>query len=210
MEDVVRKAAADAVLEKFHDLIVQRTDAIRDRGEVERRIRNIDRGLFDCRSAGRLFGIDIELPEDVRPGMIVRPNPARIAELAKAAPQARHQDTFTFSARLAADPIAPPKVIPKVPSTLLEAGAEPSVRDLILLYLTQAGVAGIKAAVLRRKVETFLNRQIHYKTIGMSLYRLSKENPPLVRRNGIIWTFVPANPATKNPGAVTPGPIEGR
>jgi len=212
MDDVTRKAAADAVVEKFQDLIDQRTAAVGQRGEIERRIRNIDRGLFDCRAAGRLFGVDIELPEDVRPGIIVRPNPARMPQSGPPVPPAPvKQDAFSFSLRLpasnsAAAPTPPPLVIPKVPSTLLDAGAEPSVRELILHYLKQAGPSGEKAAVLRRRVETFLNRQIHYKTIGMSLYRLSKETPPLVCRTGQIWAL--ANPwvEAKGPGAGTPGP----
>ncbi len=213
MDDDVRKAAALAVVEKFQDLMAQRAEEVRQRGEVERRIRQIDRALFDCRAAGRLFGVDIELPEDIRPGIIVRPNPARAAEPAKAAAQVQHKyhDIFSFS-KLPSDdpPQAAPLVIPKVPSTLLEAGAEPSIRDLILLYLKQAGVGGIKAATLRRKVETFLNRQIHYKTIGMSLYRLSKETPPKVRRQGQIWSIAHHRLEAKDPGAGTPGPIEGR
>lgn len=212
MDDVTRKAAADAVVEKFQDLITQRTSAVGQRSEIERRIRNIDRGLFDCRAAGRLFGVDIELPDDVRPGLIVRPNPARMPQSGSPAPQPLvKQDTFSFSARLPANnpspaPTSATLVIPKVPSTLLDAGSEPSVRELILHYLKLAGPNGEKAAVLRRRVETFLNRQIHYKTIGMSLYRLSKETPPLVCREGQIWAL--ANPwvEAKSPGAGTPGP----
>jgi hypothetical protein len=215
MDDDVRKAAANAVVEKFQDLIGQRTTAVGQRGEIERRIRNIDRALFDCRAAGRLFGVDIELPEDVRPGLIVRPNPARAAEAAAAAARnlvvhdvahtlfTVHQDAQKQTVE--AIPAAP---VPTVASTVLPAGDEPSIRDLILLYLKQAAAGGIKAALLRRKVETFLNRQIHYKTIGMSLYRLSKETPPLVRREGLIWFFVPPVAETKNPGASAPGVFE--
>jgi hypothetical protein len=220
MDDDVRKAAANAVKEKFLDLMDQRVDAVRQRGEVERVIRGIDRALFDCRAAGRLFGVDIELPEDARPGMIVRPNPARAAEAANsiaARNQAAHRVAHNlFSVPHHASTSSPElrdAAVPSVPtvaSTTLVAGAEPSIRDLILLYLKQAGGGGIKAAALRRKVEAFLNRQIHYKTIGMSLYRLSKEEPPLVKRDGLIWTFVPPDTATKNPGVDAPGPIEGR
>lgn len=89
-------------------------------------------------------------------------------------------------------------------------GEEPSIRDLILLYLKQAGANGEKAAVLRRRVETFLNRQIHYKTIGMSLYRLSKENPPMVTRTGQTWFLSNPWAETKNPSVGAPGSIEGR
>jgi hypothetical protein len=97
-----------------------------------------------------------------------------------------------------------------VASTTLTPGVEPSIRELILLYLKQAGAGGEKAAVLRRKVEIFLNRQIHYKTIGMSLYRLSKETPPIVRRDGQTWFLAYPWVETKDPGAATPGSIERR
>jgi hypothetical protein len=218
MDDAVRKAAAAAVVEKFQDLLGQRTDAVSQRGEIERRIRNIDRALFDCRAAGRLFGVDIELPEDVRPGIIVRPNPSKTAGLPVAtawrttdsASSDAKQPVFSFSVKLPPDVAPTEVVVPMVASTALPAGEEPSIRELILLYLKQAGSAGIKAALLRRKVETFLNRQIHYKTIGMSLYRLSKETPPMVRREGQMWSLAYPWAEAKNPGAATPGSVEGR
>jgi hypothetical protein len=213
MDDDVRRAAANAVVEKFQDLIGQRTTAIGQRGEIERRIRNIDRALFDCRAAGRLFGVDIELPEDVRPGIIVRPNPARTDMAVRSAAYmsalaAGREPPLPLVGQLPLESPPADLIVPMVPSTALPAGEEPSIRDLILLYLKQAGNGGIKAIALRRKVEAFLNRQIHYKTIGMSLYRLSKETPPLVRREGLIWLFVPPVAETKNPGASAPGVFE--
>lgn len=215
MDDDLRKAAAQAVVDKFRDLIEQRAGAVREKAEVDRRIRAIDRALFDCRAAGRLFGVDIELPEDVRPGLVIRPNPARTAESAAEAArnvlahEVAHRTLFNLSGGPPKDqPAVAPS--PSVPSTILPAGVEPTIRELILLYLKQAGQAGIKAAILRRRVETYFNRQIHYKTIGMSLYRLSKENPPLARREGLIWFFEPPVAGTKNPGVDAPGPIEGR
>ncbi|WP_339036048.1 hypothetical protein WHZ78_33460 [Bradyrhizobium symbiodeficiens] len=226
MDDEVRKAAAGAVVEKFQDLIVQRGDALRRRSEIDREIRGIDRALFDCRAAGRLFGVDIELPEDARPAVIVPPKPAAAvaaSELlhrvhrypwASGPSRSRPQEPSLLSALDkaigTAETPAPAPPLPNVASTTLTPGAEPSIRDLILLYLNQAGPRGEKAAVLRRRVETFLNRQIHYKTIGMSLYRLSKETPPMVRREGQTWFLIPAAAEAKDPGAATPGSLEGR
>ncbi|MGZ3304023.1 MAG: hypothetical protein ACXVBG_24415, partial [Isosphaeraceae bacterium] len=153
MEDDVRKTAADAVAEKFRDLMAQRVDAVRQRGEVERLIRGIDRALFDCRAAGRLFGVDIELPEDVRPGIIVRPNPGRAGELVRPTESRETSKTlFSYSVRLPSETPSPAPAaaeaaavaVPTVASTTLPAGEEPSIRDLILLYLKQAGASGIK------------------------------------------------------------------
>lgn len=213
MDDEVRKAAAGAVVEKFKDLIAQRSDALRRRADIEREIRGIDRAMFDCRAAGRLFGVDIEIPEDARPAVIVPPKPASPARSAVWTERIRLSPGLFPELEKAigtATPPVPSPPIPNVASTTLTPGAEPSIRDLILLYLKQAGVKGEKAAFLRRKVETFLNRQIHYKTIGMSLYRLSKESPPLVRREGQVWFLAYPWVETKDPGAATPGSVEGR
>ncbi|UGA43110.1 hypothetical protein HU230_0033330 [Bradyrhizobium quebecense] len=207
MDDEVRKAAAGAVVEKFRDLMEQRADAVRRRGEVEREIRGFDRALYDCRAAGRLFGVDIELPEDVRPGVIIPPRlqaraPSQ-ATLFPKVPSAFFSQPAT--PKITAGDLTQSRPAPTVASTTLPAGSEPSVRDLILHYLRIAGAAGEKAAVLRRRIETFLNRQIHYKTVGMSLYRLSKETPPLVRRQGQTWFLSEAGMEAKNPSAGTPG-----
>ncbi|MCK1606341.1 hypothetical protein IVB02_34360 [Bradyrhizobium sp. 166] len=221
MDDEVRKAAAGAVVEKFKDLMGQRGDALRRRADIDREIRGYDRALFDCRAAGRLFGVDIELPDDVRPAMIVRPPPnaarnALVQGPARPAQTAHHDTLGLFSrtqvlgAATLPTPTPPLPPIPTVASTTLTAGAEPSIRDLILLYLKQAGAKGEKASQMRRRVEIFLNRQIHYKTIGMSLYRLSKETPPMVRREGQTWFLVTSAAETKDPGASTPGSVEGR
>ncbi|MBR0712200.1 hypothetical protein [Bradyrhizobium liaoningense] len=228
MDDEVRKAAAGAVAEKFRDLMQQRSDALRRRAEIDREIRGYDRALFDCRAAGRLFGVDIELPDDAKPAMIVRPHNVNRTVLAhQVAHEVAHQWRRSPSAapslfeeaaprivgtKAMPDPEPPAPPVPTVASTTLTPGAEPSIRDLILLYLKQAGAKGEKASLMRRKVETFLNRQIHYKTIGMSLYRLSKESPPAVRREGQTWFLIPPLPwaETKDPGAATPGSSEGR
>lgn len=220
MDDDVRRAAAAAVVEKFRDLMHQRSDAMRRRADIDREIRGYDRALFDCRAAGRLFGVDIELPDDAKPAMIVRPHNANRMALAQQLGRPWHDaaatpSLFEEAARRIVgtatipnpEPPAPP--VPTVPSTMLAPGVEPSIRDLILLYLKQAGAKGEKASLMRRKVETFLNRQIHYKTIGMSLYRLSKETPPMVRREGQTWFLVPSAAEAKDPGAATPGSLEG-
>ncbi|TFV72338.1 hypothetical protein E4K64_23765 [Bradyrhizobium frederickii] len=226
MDDDVRKTAANAVLEKFRDLMHQRSDAVRRRAEIEREIRGLDRALYDCRAAGRLFGVDIELPEDTKPGVIVRPANTVRSALTSAHEAAHQVGRWRLSSEATpslfqspvgllgtADvpvPAPPTPPVPTVASTTLTPGIEPSIRDLILLYLKQAGPKGEKASLMRRKVEAFLNRQIHYKTIGMSLYRLSKETPPMVRREGQTWFLVPSAAEAKDPGAVTPGPSEGR
>jgi hypothetical protein len=81
------------------------------------------------------------------------------------------------------------------------------VRDLVIDRLQGAGNGGTKASDIRKFVQSTLGTTIHPKTAGMTLYRLSKEDPPLARREGQTWFFVPAKAETGNPGADTPGPI---
>jgi hypothetical protein len=82
------------------------------------------------------------------------------------------------------------------------------VRDLVLAELAALGGTGELASVLRARVERKLGRSLHQKTIGMTLYRLSKEN--LTRRNGRMWFLVPPSAETRDPGVAAPGPEEGQ
>jgi hypothetical protein len=76
----------------------------------------------------------------------------------------------------------------------------PRVRDAVLDQLKQAGVVGRKASSIREYFERTYSRNLHSKTVGMTLYRLLKEG--LVRREGRTWFIVDE---TMNPGAGTPG-----
>jgi hypothetical protein len=92
-----------------------------------------------------------------------------------------------------------------------EAGASdgepPSVRETVLERLKLAGDKGLKAADVRQYYEDTFSAKLHEKTIGMTLYRLSKEN--LARREGRTWFYAPLNEGeTKNPGGRTPGLVD--
>jgi hypothetical protein len=77
-----------------------------------------------------------------------------------------------------------------------------TVREIVLRYLKNSAVRGAKASDIRQHIETLRGEQLHEKTVGMTLYRLSLDG--LVRREGRTWFFVPE---TKNPGGDTPGLI---
>lgn len=81
------------------------------------------------------------------------------------------------------------------------------VRDLVIDRLRVAGDAGTRASAIRKFIESTLGVTIHPKTAGMTLWRLSKEEPPLARREGQTWFFVPAKAGTENPGVSPPGSI---
>ena len=82
-----------------------------------------------------------------------------------------------------------------------------SIKMLVLKYLSEAGARGLKAAELRSMVEESQKTNLHGKTIGMTLYRLSRAD--LVRRDNRTWYSVP--PAVETEGADTspPGSKEG-
>jgi hypothetical protein len=83
----------------------------------------------------------------------------------------------------------------------------PTIREMVLDRLKEAGDEGTKARPIRAFVEDKLGRELHAKTVGMTLYRLSKEG--LARSEGHTWFLVEAEAETGNPGAVTPGSKDG-
>lgn len=78
-----------------------------------------------------------------------------------------------------------------------------TARDIVLEELRKAGDAGRKAADLRQVITRAIGREIHEKTAGMTLYRLSRDK--LVRRVGRTWFIVPPKAETVNPGVAAPG-----
>jgi hypothetical protein len=93
--------------------------------------------------------------------------------------------------------------------TLSQAGQptpRPPIRAIVLERLVAAGDAGLKAADIRKYIEETYSAEIHEKTVGMTLYRLLKDE--VVRREGHNWFIVPHKAETKNPGGETPGQIE--
>lgn len=89
---------------------------------------------------------------------------------------------------------APPKVIegeiqqPKqaIPdeTTKTSSAGNTSIRDWILQYL-EWSEAGVKAAEIREFLSGLGIKEMHEKTVGMTLNRLQKEG--LVRRTGRVW-----------------------
>lgn len=63
-----------------------------------------------------------------------------------------------------------------------------TAKDIILEALKAAYPYSMKSAELRKTIETKLGRSVHYKTPGMSLYRLAEDGQ--VRREGQNWFYV--------------------
>lgn len=64
----------------------------------------------------------------------------------------------------------------------------PKIKDIVLERLRQAGDVGARASEIKEFVSA-QGIEMHEKTVGMTLYRLS--NDGLVRREGRTWFFIP-------------------
>lgn len=63
--------------------------------------------------------------------------------------------------------------------------AMPTIREIVISQLASAGASGMKAATIRDYIASTYDHVVHEKTVGMTLYRLSKEGA--VRRDGRVW-----------------------
>lgn len=79
----------------------------------------------------------------------------------------------------------------------------PTIREIVKVQLGAAGEAGIKASTIREFILQVYHQTVHEKTVGMTLYRLSKDG--LARREGHTWFSAKPGAETENPGGDTPG-----
>jgi hypothetical protein len=88
------------------------------------------------------------------------------------------------------------------PQQQIVSQAKP-ISDLVLLMAELAYPEPVRAATLQAEIEKERG-PLHYKTIGMTLYRLSKQG--LMRRKGQKdWFFVPPEERTKKPAVGAAG-----
>ena len=67
--------------------------------------------------------------------------------------------------------------------------ATPKIKDFVLIEAKQAYPNPVRSADLRAHLMNIFGREVHEKTIGMTLYRLLKLG--LIRREDRDWFFVP-------------------
>jgi hypothetical protein len=201
--DTQLSPAAREILAKRNHLVAEKEELAKRREALLAEQRRNARDLADCRAAARLFGLSLDFPPDeVEEGRV------HIGVLSRDAMTGQiitHRDITRGSIPpglvLKSEPFRAPVI---QPNAIL---SPPPMREFALAYLMDAGDAGSRAAPIREKYERKYGVTIHEKTVGMTLYRLSKENK--VRRTGQTWFFVPPEQAeTENPGAVTPGPVD--
>lgn len=219
MTDSARMAAEAVILAKREELLRERAQLQEMRADILARTRRNERALSDCRAAARLFQVDIDFPSDdddpereylrrraMNDEREMREREMRTRALIAAQAEARRQEERNRISHLhqpdliQIDPPRPEVTTPPPPQT------RPTLRVFLLDALERAGANGGKAAVFRELFERTFGEMIHEKTVGMTLYRLSKEG--LVTRDGHNWFFVSRQAAdeTENPGAGTPGP----
>jgi hypothetical protein len=103
----------------------------------------------------------------------------------------------------------PPPLPPNDPSKnstphsaeLNALSASSPIREVVLAYLKSKAGDGAKASEIRAFIEKLRGSELHEKTVGMTLYRLSVDRD--ARRVGRTWFFVSRE--TENPGGGTPG-----
>lgn len=195
MTDTPRKTAmlsdpAATILARRDALLAERATNRRHRAELAARDREIDRELADCQAAGRVFGVEVEVPRD--------------EEETRGFFQAWEEPNLTLRlrslrGRVAAlqDQMVTATAAAKAVATKAEM---PRVSDIVLDRLKEAGDAGSKAAPIQAYIESTYSKKIHDKTVGMTLYRLQQEGR--VRRQGHTWFIVPE---TVNPAGGTAG-----
>lgn len=235
-DTVLNEEVARRIFARRDLLMKEQREVSAQQAKLAMRAREIDRELAECRAAARFFGLHSEPPADdgeiaelqerirnyrlrVRVGQSrgddqeIEPLFTRIAALER-----RLRDLMArkdLEAPQGALHIIHPQQVATqdVPTTLKPTTTVvkiPKIRDIVLDQLQLAGDSGQKASSIQQYIEATYHVQLHGKTVGMTLYRLSAEKR--VHRKGQVWFFgpqdgyaLPVNP--KNPGAVTPGPV---
>lgn len=191
-----REQAYQLIVEKRDQLLRERVNIRMQRVALATRDRAIDRDLADCVAAARVFGYPLELPKDEGDS---EQNPLFSTAILTG-------KTLAGSGLLFHGPHhgATPQ-LPAAESKEAAAPAMPKIRDIVLDRLQAAGYGGTKALPIRKYIEDTYHQDIHEKTVGMTLYRLSNDGK--AHRRGRIWFFGPERAGTENPGGGSPGSV---
>jgi hypothetical protein len=208
------KAALTALLIRFDRMWQERLRDQKLKEAVDARLGKYPALIEQLRSAFALFGVEglaKENWEKLRADMGDALVTAAISQVQKY-PPIPNLPGYGYESGAESDKAAEDDFtlfLPDAGEQQVPKGEKPmgeTVREIVLEKLKEAGTEGTKAAELRKVIETARGTQLHEKTVGMTLYRLSQEG--VARREGRTWFFVPPlEDETKNPGAVTPGLI---
>jgi hypothetical protein len=206
MDDTLRDMAVQKILDDRDRLVLERVAVRAQLLEILRKDEILRRALRDLAAAGRVFNQIVAVPladsdydseaalkkamEDLRRGKPWSPGQSRPH---KKGPDGKY---------------GPAEDIDALNSNQTAAGdstAEtPRIRDRVLAYLEAKYPSGCLASELREHLLNSFGTETHEKTVGMTLYRLSKQG--LVTRKGRTWFF--AAEGTKD-SAGDDRPLEG-
>jgi len=205
--DPVKRAGMVAIFARWQLAALEHAYQTRIRDEAAKKADEAMVSLNACREACKAFGIDPDNAEQFGPAfqaygeeaaqLYNRTRPAHLPAWLTAPPEPAPEPTSETAQ------ISPPTLETPPPPPM------PRIKDIILDYLALAddvGMKGCKAADIRAFIEMKYATKIHEKTVGMTLYRLLKDEK--VSRRGHLWFFVPQPADTKNPGATAPGLFE--
>jgi len=205
--NAVERAGLAAIFARWQAAALEFGHQSKIRDEASKKADQAMTSITACREACKAFGVDPENSELVNLAFeACGPEAARMFNESRP----DHLPYWHLPPPPAPDPqpdpdrLAAPSALETPPPPPL-----PRIRDVLLEYLELAHdleLGGTKAADMRGFIETKYATTIHEKTVGMTLYRLLKDEK--VRRKGHLWFFVPQAAETKNPGVSAPGPSE--
>jgi hypothetical protein len=211
LDPLSREAARALLARKCAELVKRRQRLTDERKRILHEGFEVDRSLNDCRAAARVLQIELEIPDEDERDVLERQHLFRLQREADL--RERERERQLQARRVEVLPPAAPrfaaqdllsKLATKPAPGPTATSSRPPIRELVLEQLKAAGNAGLKAASMQDFIEKTYKENLHSKTVGMTLYRLSKDG--LARRDGHIWFYVPPTAETENPGAATPGP----
>ena len=205
--------AEKEVVERRDRLVGRRTELLRQRAAIISELRNIDHDLRDCEATARFFGLALEFPPDEREEYdriraAHREKEMREREVIRARllREEARQSVMQLDLVAESDFKEVEPVSSKTKQAIKPDRGRPTVREVSLNLLEGAGSLGMKADRIRDYLDRTYGLSVHEKTVGMTLYRLSRDG--LVRRTGHTWFLVQPETEAKNPGVGAPGPIQ--
>jgi len=167
MSDDTQQQAISVIIQKFNEQIKLWHAAKRDCdqltalvAEAQARMEAANEKINECYRSAKLFEFDLNIEWN------------RYFELQKELWETKHNTQ-----------VAAPEAAPVLPSA-----APKTIREHVIDAAKQAYPSPIRASGLRRELEV-KGIKIHEKTVGMTLYRLSRRG--ILRRDGWDWFFIP-------------------
>ena len=207
-DDPVKRAGMVAIFASWQRAAYENQYQSRIRDEASKKSEEALASLKACREACKAFGVDVSDGDQLQAAL-----DAFGVEASKVFNQTKpnHLPEWHYKpppAPTVSEPetSSPPQLESPPPPPM------PRMKDAILEYLAlthDLDMGGQKASEIRTFIEEKYSTSFHEKTVGMTLYRLLKDEK--VRRKGHRWFFVPqGDAAPKNPGVDAPGSVEGR